>query len=150
MNKATIVYVFVLGIVIVSTMPVMAAAQTSSYSWSLTCQGSKFAFFGGSASATWNWTVNGVPENTGSGSSGPCGACLPACTVSGIGVVPTNANGITATVTAQVESGKVCTVSTSQSFSNKGTVSIKNLSVQCQGVEEGKSSFIEATFSLQS
>ncbi len=98
----------------------------------------------------WNWTVNGVAENTGSGSAGPCGACIPACTVSGSGAVPINANGITATVKAQVESGKVCTVSTSQSFSNKGTVSIKNLSVTCQGVEEGKSSFIEATFNLKS
>ncbi len=147
MNKAIIGFVSVLGIML-STMP-LASAQ-STFSWNFTCDGSKFAFFGGSATATWNWTVNGVAENTGSGSAGPCGACIPACTVSGSGAVPINANGITATVKAQVESGKVCTVSTSQSFSNKGTVSIKNLSVTCQGVEEGKSSFIEATFNLKS
>ncbi len=148
-RKAKIAYISVLGILVLSAIPVVAATQTSStYSWSFTCQGSKFATFGGSAEVTWNFTVNGVAENAGSGSAGPCGACQPACTISGSGAVPTNANGITATVTAQVESGKVCTVSTSQPFSKQGTVSIKNLSVQCQGVEEGQSSFIEATFNL--
>ncbi len=147
MNRAIIGVVFLLG-AILSFVP-LANAQ-STFSWSLTCKGSKFAFFGGSAFAEWNWTVNGVAENAGSGTTPSCGAAIPSITLSGSGTVPANANGIIASVIAHAESGRTCTASTSQSFSNKGSVSINNLSVSCQGVEDGKTSFIEATFNLKS
>ena len=121
------------------------------YTWSLTCEGSKFQAPGivSGAHATWNWTVNGVAENAGSGSATCSESGNSTSTVSASGAVPTSANGITASVRAQT-GGRTCTTTTSQSFSNKGTVSIKNLSVTCQGVESGESTFIEAIFNLQS
>lgn len=134
-------------------LPIIPLANAqSTFSWSITCEGSKFQAPGkvGSAHAVWNWTVNGVPENAGSGQAICSEVNNSKETVSGTGTVPSNANGITATLTAQVESGRTCTVSASQSFSNKGTVSIKNLSVTCQGVESGLPTFEKAVFNLQS
>src|SRR3989442_13247988 len=148
MNKAIIGFVSVLGIIL-STMP-LASAQ-STFSWNFTCKGNKFAFpgIGSSATATWNRTVNGVAENPGSGSAF-CGASDNSTfTVSGSGTVPTNANGITAFIHAQTGNNG-CTVSTSKSLSQNGSVSINNLTVKCSGAEEGKLTFIEATFNLKS
>src|SRR3989442_6286108 len=116
MNKAIIGFVSVLSIIL-STMP-LASAQ-STFSWNFTCEGSKFQQpgFVSFAVATWNWTVNGVAENPGSGSATCAESGNSTGTVSGSGTVPTNANGITASVRAQTGGGHTCTVSTSQSFS---------------------------------
>jgi|ERR671923_2198043 hypothetical protein len=149
MNKTIIGLVTLLGIFL-STVSLVNAQST--FSFSITCEGSKFQAPGkvGSADAIWNWTVNGVAENAGSGKATCTEINNEKNTVSGTGAVPANANGITATLTAQVESGRTCTVATSQSFSNKGTVNIKNLSVTCQGVESGLPTFEKAIFNLQS
>ncbi|MBO0887530.1 hypothetical protein J2P12_00355 [Candidatus Bathyarchaeota archaeon] len=149
MNRTIIGLVTLIGVIL--SIVSLANAQTT-FSFSITCEGSKFQAPGkvGSANAIWNWTVNGVPENAGSGKAICSEINNDKNTVSGTGAVPANANGITVTLTAQVESGKTCTVSTSQSFSNKGTVNIKNLSVTCQGVESGLPTFEKAIFNLQS
>lgn len=148
--KTTFVSLTLVLAVALSASP-LALAQ-STFSWNFTCQGSKFqqeVGFVSTASATWNWTANGTPENSGSGTARCNSSANQTNMVSVAGSVPANANGITVFVRAQT-AGRTCTTSTSQPFSNKGTVSIKNLSVACHGVESGLSTFIEATFNLQS
>lgn len=149
--KRTLVSLTLVLAVALSTMPLGFAQST--FSWNFTCSGSKFqqeVGFVSTASATWNWTANGTPENSGSGTTFCNESANQSNTVSGSGAVPANANGITVFVRAQTAGGHGCTVSTSQSFSNKGTVNIKNLSCSAQGVESRLSTFIEATFNLQS
>ena len=146
----------ILGVVfllsdILSTVP-LANAQ-STFSWNFTCEGSKFqqeTGFVSIAATTWNWTVNGVAENAGSGRANCNESANQTNTVSGSGAVPANANGIVAFVRAQTAGGHGCSASTSQSFSSTGTVNIKNLSCSAHGVESGLSTFIEATFNLRS
>ena len=130
----------VLPFVLLLVPPAVAKSSSPtfpSYTWQVNCQ-SSLAGIPGSAVARWNWTVNGVSV---SGSWAACGWNNP-----GNGTIPANANGIIASLSAQI---KYCyhSTSTTQSFA-PGTVPQIKLAESCQASAYGTPVSIKATFTL--
>ena len=110
---------------------------SSTYSWQVSCK-SSLAGIPGSAVARWNWTQDG--KNI-TGGLAACGWNNP-----GTGTVPSNANGIIASLSTQI---KFCfhSTSTTQSFA-PGTVPRITLESSCQASAYGFPVSIKATFTI--
>lgn len=143
LNKFFVVLVFVLG---TSLLIVPMAAGQQVYTFKMGCKGNQPFAIVGAATTVWNWTVNGVKENGGFASCNTTGGGF---TVTGTGTVPSNANGITASMSVH-RANCAKTVSTSQSFAQGGSVSI-SLKASCTGSKAGVGSLsIDASFGLKS
>jgi hypothetical protein len=141
LNRILIALIFIFGL---SLTIVPFASAKSVYSFKTTCKGNPPLAFVGEAGTTWNWTVNGASMNGGFTFCNTSGA-----TGTGSGTVPSNANGITATMNVH-RANCLKTVSTSQSFAPGGPVSI-TLKASCTGFKAGVGSLtIDATFTLKS
>jgi hypothetical protein len=132
LNKVFITLAFILGIAF-STVPTVAA---SSFTASVTCKGPKFGIIGQSF-GYWNWTLNGAP----------IGPFIKSGIIAASGAISCNANGIIATVTAQIK-GCYHQVSASQSFTPGGQVSI-TVKASCTGNAYGTSVTETGTFTLK-
>jgi hypothetical protein len=141
-KRIAISLILVLGIAL-SVVP--AAIAQSVYSFKMTCKGNQPVAIEGAATTTWNWTVNGAFMNGGFTSCNTSGGGF---TVTGSGTVPSNANGITASMSIH-RANCFKTVSTSQSFMPGGKVSI-TLKASCTGFKAGVGSLtIDASFTLK-
>lgn len=142
MKRILIALVFVLSAALYAVP--LAAAQ-SSFSFKISCKGNTPFSILGSADGSWNWTVNGVKENGGFITCNTSGGGFSA---TGSGTVPSNANGIVASLSVQ-RANCFKTVSTTQSFTSHGTVSV-SLKADCTGFKAGVGSLsISASFTLK-
>jgi len=150
LNKVFITVAIVLGIVF-STVPTVAAL---SFTASVTCKGPKFGIIGQSF-GYWNWTLNGAPIGPFVSSGVITASGAISCnstgggpnTTTATGTQPSNANGVIATVTAQIK-GCYHQVSASQTFSPGGKVSI-TVKASCTGNAYGTSVTETGTFTLR-
>lgn len=126
----------ILSITMLSVIP--SAFGASTYSWTVSCKRSGGLV--GNVIARWNWTSNGVSiqGNTAFCSSTP-----------GSGTVPSNANGIIASLVTEFSRGSGCfnQDSVTKSFAT-GTVPSISLKSSCSTFAYGQKDTVSATFQL--